>query len=45
MKKVLILLIALCLTGCIVRNEDFESTCEVNNDTENICDKRDKNNF
>ena len=38
MKKVLILLIALCLTGCIVRNEDFESTCEVNNDTENISD-------
>ena len=38
MKKILILLIALCLTGCIVRNEDFESTCEVNKDSENISD-------
>ena len=38
MKKVLILLIALCLTGCIVRNEDFESTCEVNKNSENISD-------
>ena len=38
MKKILILLIALCLTGCIVRNEDFESICEVNKDSENISD-------
>ena len=38
MKKVLILLIAFSLTGCIVRNEDFESTCEVNKNSENISD-------
>ena len=38
MKKVLILLTALCLTGCIVRNEDFESTCKVTKKTENISD-------
>lgn len=38
MKKILILLIAFSLTGCIVRNEDFESTCEVNKNSENISD-------
>ena len=38
MKKILILLIAFSLTGCIVRNEDFESTCKVTKDTENISD-------
>ena len=39
MKKVLIcFLFTLCLTGCIVRNEDFESTCKVTKDTENISD-------
>lgn len=38
MKKILILLIAFSLTGCIVRNEDFESTCEINKNSENISD-------
>lgn len=38
MKKILILLIALCLTGCIVRNEDFESTCKTVNKSENLQD-------
>ena len=39
MKKILIcFLFTLCLTGCIVRNEDFESTCEVNKNSENISD-------
>ena len=39
MKKALIcFLFTLCLTGCIVRNEDFESTCKVTKDTENISD-------
>ena len=38
MKKVLILVVSLCLTGCIVSNEDFEKTCEVVNKSENIND-------
>ena len=38
MKKVLILIVSLCLTGCIVSNEDFEKTCEVVNKSENISD-------
>lgn len=39
MKKILIcLLCTLCLTGCIVKNEDFESTCKVTKNTENIND-------
>ena len=39
MKKVLIcFLFTLCLTGCIVRNEDFESTCKTVNKSENLQD-------
>ena len=38
MKKILILLIAFSLTGCIVRNEDFESTCKTVNKSENLQD-------
>lgn len=38
MKKVLICLISLCLTGCIVSNEDFEKTCKTVKKTENLRD-------
>ena len=38
MKKVLILLVTLCLTGCIVSNEDFEKTCKTVKKSENIKD-------
>lgn len=38
MKKVLILLITLCLTGCIVSNDDFEKTCKTVKKTENLRD-------
>ena len=38
MKKILILFVSLCLTGCIVSNEDFESTCEIVKTSENLKD-------
>ena len=38
MKKVLIGLFCLCLTGCIVSNEDFEKTCKMVKKSENIKD-------
>ena len=38
MKKVLICLISLCLTGCIVSNDDFEKTCKTVKKTENLRD-------
>lgn len=38
MKKFLILLVSLCLTGCIVSNEDFEKTCKTVKKSENIKD-------
>lgn len=38
MKKIFICLISLCLTGCIVSNDDFESTCKVARKSENISD-------
>ena len=38
MKKVLIGLFCLCLTGCIVSNEDFEKTCKTVKKSENIKD-------
>lgn len=38
MRKVLIGLVSLCLTGCIVTNADFEKTCTIVKNTENIKD-------
>ena len=38
MKKFLICLFCLCLTGCIVSNEDFEKTCKMVKKSENIKD-------
>ena len=38
MKKILICLFCLCLTGCIVSNEDFEKTCTSVKKSENIKD-------
>ena len=38
MKKLLILLVTLCLTGCIVSNEDFEKTCKMVKTSENLKD-------
>ena len=38
MKKFLIGMVALCLTGCIVTNADFEKTCTVIKNTEDIKD-------
>ena len=37
MKKILILLVILCLTGC-VSNEDFEKTCKTVKTSENLKD-------
>ena len=41
MKKILILLVCLCLTGCIVRNDDFEKTCTKVLNSDNLIDKTD----
>ncbi len=41
MKKILILLVCLCLTGCIVRNDDFEKTCTRTLNSDNLIDKTD----
>ena len=38
MKKVIIFLFVLCLTGCIVRNEDFEKTCTIVNKSSDLKD-------
>lgn len=38
MKKILICLFCLCLTGCIVSNDDFEKTCKTVKKSENIND-------
>lgn len=38
MKKILICLFCLCLTGCIVSNEDFNKTCTKVKKTENLKD-------
>lgn len=38
MRKLLIGVVALCLTGCIVTNEDFEKTCTLVNNTFDIKD-------
>lgn len=38
MKRFLIGIFALCLTGCIVTNEDFEKTCVLTKKSENIKD-------
>lgn len=36
MKKILIMVCCLCLTGCLVSNEDFEKTCTSVKETENL---------
>ena len=41
MKKILILLVCLCLSGCIVRNDDFEKTCTRTLNSDNLIDKTD----
>lgn len=38
MKKFIIICFCLCLTGCIVTNEDFEKTCTLVKNTESIKD-------
>ena len=38
MKKILICLISLCLTGCIVSNDNFEKTCKTVKTSENLKD-------
>lgn len=38
MKKLLILFIVVCLTGC-VKNDDFSKTCKISTKTQNITDE------
>ena len=41
MRKIFILFLSLCLTGCIVSNDDFEKTCSVVMSTSNLKEKTD----